>query len=85
LYMAATVPPTITQQPQPAQVLTNGLASFAVTAAGSPPLSYQWFFNPAGTSVTNTLADATNATYSIFGVGVANVGKYFVPLASGLI
>jgi hypothetical protein len=82
LYVAAAIPPTITQQPQPAQVLTNGLASFAVTAAGSPPLSYQWFFNPAGTSVTNTLADATNATYTIFGVGVANVGKYFVQVSS---
>ena len=33
-------------------------------------------------SVTNMLAGATNSTYTIFGVGPANVGNYFVQVSS---
>jgi hypothetical protein len=38
-------PPSITIQPQDVVVGLGDTATFSVAAAGSPPLTYQWFFN----------------------------------------
>jgi hypothetical protein len=66
-------PPTITAQPQNQQVLEGQAVQFSVTATGSQPLRYQWFFN------TNTvLAAGTNATYTISSVSSNDVGSYSV-------
>ncbi|MEK7781436.1 MAG: immunoglobulin domain-containing protein [Verrucomicrobiota bacterium] len=66
-------PPTITMQPTNVTVIASNNATFTVTASGSPPLRYQWYFN------TNTvLANATNASYLITSAQTSNAGTYSV-------
>ena len=50
--------PTITQQPANAIVTAGQPATFIVTATGSAPLAYQWFFN-------GTAAGTNSSTYTI--------------------
>src|SRR5207245_2234615 len=70
---ATNTPPTITSQPQNQQVLLGQTAQFTVSATGSLPLRYQWFFN------TNTLLVAgTNSTLTISSVSSNDVGGYSV-------
>jgi hypothetical protein len=64
--------PSITTQPASQRVLAGSRATLTVTAAGTPPPSYQWRFN--GTNLLN----ATNAAYAIQAVGVTNTGDYSV-------
>ena len=55
-------PPTIIQQPRSQRVITNLTATFTVQADGFP-LAYQWYsISQAG--VTNSIANATNSTYT---------------------
>lgn len=62
--------PTIINQPRSiTRNVTNG-AGFSVTATGSDPLTFQWFFNG------NPISGATNAAYSINNVATANAGNY---------
>ena len=70
-------PVRVTDSTQPAdQTVTEGLpASFTVLAAGSAPLSYQWF--KADSTGTNSIPDATNATFSIPDVRMSDAGDYF--------
>ena len=65
--------PAILTQPQSVRVLAGSTVTFSVLADGNAPLAYQWFFNQ-----TNSLTGATNATLSIPGVSLANVGSYNV-------
>lgn len=67
-------PPTITVQPQPANltILTGMSANYTVTAAGTAPLWYQWFLNGAG------IQGATSATYAIASATPAQTGDYSV-------
>ena len=64
--------PSITGQPQNQSVNTGSGASFTVTAAGTPPLNYQWFFN--GSTVSN----ATSATLTLNNVQLSQAGNYQV-------
>ena len=66
--------PGITAQPLNATAfVTNGNAIFSVTASGTEPLSYQWYFN------TNTpLPNATNNTLTISNPQITNAGRYSV-------
>jgi len=64
------VAPTITGQPAAATVVEGESASFAVTATGTAPLTYQWQRN--GT----TVAGATAATYALVtGLGDDNASS----------
>src|SRR5258707_10716192 len=66
--------PSITSQPTNQTVASGGTATFRVSASGSQPLSYSWFFNNsplsnllttvAGGYIGDNLA-AINATLSI--------------------
>ena len=67
------IPPTITTQPTNQTVTKGSNAVFAVTAAGTAPLSYRWLFNG-----TNTLAGFTNASITITNVQSTNAGNYSV-------
>jgi hypothetical protein len=69
---AVFTPPAITAQPAGATVVEGGTASFAVTATGTAPLTYQWRRNGAA------LSGATNATLTIVGVLLADAGNYAV-------
>lgn len=71
------VSPMITNQPASESVPIGGTANFAVGAGGTPPLSYQWYFN------TNiTLGGATNALLSFGPVLSSQTGNYQVIVTS---
>ena len=65
--------PTITTQPQNQSASEGQNATFNVAATGTPPLSYQWYFN-----TNTTLTDATNSTLTLFTVQSNDVGGYSV-------
>jgi len=67
------IPPSITLQPTNVVVTAGGQAVLSVTAAGSPVLWYQWFFN------SNTAAGfTTNPNLALFPVQTNQAGDYFV-------
>jgi uncharacterized repeat protein (TIGR03803 family) len=69
----ASVPPAITQQPQNFTVTNGSTASFTNVASGTPPLSYQWYFN------TNTpVSGGTNAILVLAGATTNQAGYYLV-------
>lgn len=71
--ISTNTPPSITSQPSDQIVQLGQGAAFSVTADGSLPLGYQWYFN------TNTvLAAGTNATFTISSVTSNDVGGYSV-------
>jgi pectate lyase len=73
LTVTVPVAPTILAQPQNLTVLPGASASFSVSAGGSTPLNFQWYFN------TNTLiAGATSSTLTINNVQATNIGTYSV-------
>jgi hypothetical protein len=75
----ADLPPgvaSITAQPQDRVVATNANISFSVGVCGTPPFTYQWRFN--GTDIAN----ATNSTFSLFNVTMANAGQYTVAISN---
>jgi len=68
--------PVITDQPQNITVSQGSPATFAVTATGSQPLSYQWRKN--GSSI----GGATNSTYTIAAAMPADQGNYSVVVSN---
>ena len=65
--------PSITAHPQNRTVYVGESANFAVSAAGTAPLFYQWYFN------TNTaLPNQTNASLTLANVQTTNAGGYTV-------
>jgi hypothetical protein len=65
-------PPSITTQPQSQAIALNGNATFAVTATGTGPLSYQWLYNGA------SIPGQTNTALTINNVQYSNAGNYSV-------
>jgi uncharacterized repeat protein (TIGR03803 family) len=65
-------PVTITAQPLDQSVVAGQDASFMVAATGTPPLSYQWFFN------ASPIAGATDSTYTNSTVETNDAGLYSV-------
>ncbi len=52
---------------------TGSSATFNVSAAGTGPLSYQWFFD-----VTNAIDGATNSSYTASNLTTNDAGRYTV-------
>ena len=79
--LTVTVPtaPSIVTQPQSLTVLPGESAVFTVTAGGSAPLSYQWYYN-TNTVVTN----ATSDTLTLTNVQPVNAGTYSVVVSNFL-
>jgi hypothetical protein len=65
-------PPSIVTQPQDQVVTAYGTAFYAVGAAGTSPLTYQWLFE--GTNLPNAYAN----TLTIANVTPQNLGQYSV-------
>ncbi len=66
----AVVAPTITTQPVGQSVMEGTSVSFAVTASGTSPLSYQWRLNGVN------IGGATSATLSLSSVTTNQAGSY---------
>lgn len=63
--------PSITAQPQSVTVnQPGGSATFSVTATGSAPLTYQWYFEGAA------ISGATSSSYTDSNVQTADIGNY---------
>ena len=67
------VPPSITAQPSDVVVAPGATATFRVTAQGTGPLTYQWWFNQ-----TNLLAGQTGPELNITAAAARNEGLYRV-------
>lgn len=70
--LSVLTPPSITTQPASRTVKAGSRTTFSVRAAGSSPLSYQWYRNGVA------ISGATSASYSISSVKTNHVGTYKV-------
>ena len=74
--LTVVLPPSITAQPQSQTNLAGSNTTFSVTASGTAPLSYRWFFNAtnalASTSNTLVFASATTNNSGSYSVIVTN-------------
>lgn len=70
--------PIITSHPQGKVVTVTSNVTFSATATGTPPLTYQWFFNG-----TTPIPGATNTSITITNVKDANGGQYSVVVSNG--
>ena len=64
------LPPEIKDQPANRTVAVGGSATFSVSATGTPPLNYQWFYDG------KALADQTSRTLEVTAVDFSKAGKY---------
>jgi len=74
---------TIVSQPQDATISTNDSITFSVSATGTPPVSYQWYFY--GSSTNNTPmpeSDATNSTFTLTNAQSSDSGLYAVVVSN---
>jgi hypothetical protein len=69
-------PPVITTQPADQSVYAGQGATFSVVAAGSTPLTYQWYLNGY------TVAGATTSTLNIPNAQTGSAGGYSVAIAN---
>ena len=67
------LPPSILVQPASQGISTGTNAVLTVTASGTPPLYYLWYFN-----ATNLLQAGTNSSLIVANISTANVGQYAV-------
>ena len=71
------VAPQIIENPSSAQVLAGQDAAFAVSATGTAPLAYQWYFQG-----TNPLAGANQASLHLTNVQAGQAGGYSVVITN---
>jgi hypothetical protein len=70
------LPPTIITQPTSQSVRLDESAAFSVTATGTEPLLYQWFFND------QVIANGTNALLFISSAQLTDAGTYTVQVTN---
>jgi len=75
-FASTATAPTITVQPGAQAVAAGGTATFAVTASGTAPLSYQWYRD------TTPVDGATAATLTLNAVTAAMAGSYAVVVSN---
>jgi uncharacterized lipoprotein YddW (UPF0748 family) len=77
VILIVNVPPAITAQPQDQMVNQGASATFAVSATGTGPLSYQWQFNstniPGATGSSYTRSPAQTNDAGAYSVVITNV------------
>jgi hypothetical protein len=69
-------PPTIVTQPAGGTVYAGATFTFAVSAQGTPPFTYQWAFNDA------PLPNATSSQLVLTNLTVAQAGEYAVTVSN---
>jgi hypothetical protein len=68
--------PVIVAQPQSRTVPVGGTYTFSVTATGSGPFTYAWFFRADGALFAESLPFATGASYTLGSVQRVDGGTY---------
>ena len=76
LTVNAAVAPSITTQPSNLTVVAPAIATFIVTATGTPTPTYQWMQSTDGVIYTN-IAGATSASYKTPATTVVNSGTLY--------
>lgn len=71
------LPPSISTQPTSQGVIVSNNAAFSVTATGTAPFRYQWYFN-----TNSALANATNTSLTITNAQFTNAGFYSVRITN---
>ena len=71
------LPPEILREPDDTNALRGSDATFAVSASGTEPLAYQWFFLE-----TNLIVEATNTTLIVNDASRNSAGGYSVIIAN---
>ena len=71
------LPPSILAQPQRQTAVEGSSASFAVTASGTPPLSYQWQLN------STVIEGATASSLTLTNLQDSQAGSYLVVVSNG--
>ena len=79
---ATNAPPWIILAPVSQRVLLGGTASFAVTARGTPPLSYQWRKNGTPLADGGGLSGATSNSLTIGRTVLSDEGNYSVVVSN---
>lgn len=69
-------PPSLTAQPTNQTVASGSIASFAVVATGTEPLSYQWHTS------TGVIPGATNSSFNLSPALTNNAGDYFAVVSN---
>ena len=85
LGFVTNLPPSIISQPaDQTNVLASGYVTFAVSASGTTPLKYQWYFTDANNLATNkvTWAVSTNASLTMTNLALTNAGFYSVVITN---
>jgi hypothetical protein len=74
-FLTAAPPSGLTLGSPGSTIVEGTSVTFTATAAGSAPLTYQFYFTNA--TSTNLLASSTNNIYTNSSISVANIGSYF--------
>ena len=72
------VAPNFSIQPQSQTALFGSTVTFSAFAAGTGPLTYQWYFQSNGIGAFTAIDGATNDTYEINEAETNNLGNYYV-------
>ena len=75
-YVAGGIAAFVAANPTDQVGVLSSNSTFRVLAQGTPPISYQWFFN------SNAIPDATNAMLTITNIQITNVGTYGVAIGN---
>lgn len=78
VYQRVLARPEITSPPEDVSVGEGGEATFSVTAGGTEPLFYQWYWDG------NPLEQGTNAVLMLGGVTAEDAGEYWVVVSNAV-
>ena len=81
-YFAVLVPATIVSGPTNVVATNGGTVQFSVVAAGTEPLSYQWFFQSTQMITSAIFSGATTPVLVISNVSPARAGLYSVEVSN---
>ncbi|MFO1488878.1 MAG: immunoglobulin domain-containing protein [Verrucomicrobiota bacterium] len=77
-FTGGLLPPAVAIQPKSRVVNLNSNAAFSVTASGSPPLFFQWYFNGM------PILDATGSSFVRTNAQLSDAGNYSVVVTNFL-
>ena len=75
-------PPVVTSQPVSETNWATTTATFAVSATGTTPFTYQWYFGTNVLTNGGNISGATNSSLTVSNVLAVNAGQYLVSIAN---